>query len=99
MVSNKNFIMSSLRLFCLAILVIFRIGNNYALSLEKQDTVLLNKQLANAKYYLDRNPDSTYYFADKALKLSLKLSSLRHLTFANQYLGYYYTEKENFGKA
>jgi two-component system, NarL family, sensor kinase len=64
-----------------------------------KDTVVLQNLLTKARYYLNRNADSSYYFADKALKLSVKLSSIKHISIANQYLGRYYSGNEDFGKA
>jgi two-component system, NarL family, sensor kinase len=71
----------------------------YSRTAANKDTIQLNKYFSSTSYYLSRNPDSAYYFADKALKLSIRIESLKHKSIADQYLGYYFTEKENFGKA
>ena len=91
--------MSTFRFCCAVILVLLSFSFSYSQQVENKDTILINKFLFNAKHYQNRNSDSTYYYADKALKLSVKLSSPKHISIANQYLGRYYIEKEDFGKA
>lgn len=71
----------------------------YSQKIGETDTFLINKCLSEASYFLDRYPDSTFYFADKALKLSIKLLSPKHISKAKQCLGRYYINKEYFGKA
>lgn len=63
------------------------------------DTVLLNNLISESRrnYYL--NQDSSYYYADKALKLSSKLSYPKYISIANHIIGRYYENKEDFGKA
>lgn len=64
-----------------------------------EDTILLNQYLSETRRYFNANPDSNFYFVNKALELATKLKSQKHISLANQYLGRYYVSKEDLGKA
>jgi two-component system NarL family sensor kinase len=63
------------------------------------DTAVVNQYLAFAFKFKDTNPDSSFYFAQKSLDLSLSISSAKYISLAYQSLGRCYIIKEDFGKA
>jgi signal transduction histidine kinase len=65
----------------------------------KPDTVLLNGYLDEANRYFSINPDSSYFFADKAYKLAIEKKLEKYISKAFQQLGKYAMSKEDFSKA
>lgn len=63
------------------------------------DSIRIEFFLNESVRYQGKNPDSSFYYADKALKDAHKTGSSKYLSLANQRLGRYYISKENFGVA
>jgi two-component system, NarL family, sensor kinase len=66
---------------------------------EVADTSVVAGYLTEAKRNMTLIPDSSFFYADKALKLAVKLSSQEQISKAKQVLGKYFSQKEDFGKA
>jgi two-component system, NarL family, sensor kinase len=96
---NKIFRMNNLR--CLLIFCLLSFVSVFCLSQQNftSDTIKINQLLSKANYFKDANPDSSFFYAEKSMELSLKINSLKHISLANQSLGRCYTIKEDFGKA
>jgi len=92
--------MKEFRFFCFLTSFLFFCSNtSFSNNPQLADTVLVNKYISETNRYFNDNPDSTFYFANKALELATKLGSQEHIALANQYLGRYYISKEDLGKA
>jgi two-component system NarL family sensor kinase len=91
--------MNAFRFFCSLMLGLFYFSVCITQQVENKNALILDSLLQKAGYYLARNPDSSYYFADKALQIAIKISSLKHISVANQNMGRYYINKEDFKKA
>jgi signal transduction histidine kinase len=68
----------------------------YSRQYEPKDSVRLQKLLFKADSFQNINPDSSFFYADKVLE---KSSDPRLSSKANQCIGHYYIQKEDFGKA
>ena len=91
--------MDAFRFFCTLTSGLFYFSVCFSQQVENKNTAILDSLLQKAGYYLARDPDSSYYYADKALEISTKVSSLKHISIANQHIGRYYINKEDFEKA
>ena len=63
------------------------------------DTVKISQLLSKASYFKSVNYDSSLSYTMKAVRLSMKAASLRHISMAEQNLGDYYLSKERFRDA
>jgi signal transduction histidine kinase len=91
--------MKLFRLYLLASLLLF-INNHFSpISASVPSDTLIESYLAKSVHYTDRLPDSSYYFANKAMELARAKSAPAYISKASQALGKYFTNKEDFGKA
>jgi len=71
----------------------------YSQAILTKDTLIINQLLSKANQFKGINPDSSFYYAEQSLALSLKCFSAKHISFASQAIGKCYILKEDFGKA
>ncbi len=65
----------------------------------RADTLKISKYLSTARGFQTENYDSLLFFAQKALKLSLKITDLPGISRSIQILGRYYMMKEDYQNA
>lgn len=63
------------------------------------DTVKILQLLSKASYFRSVNYDSSFAYSTRAVSLSIKAVSLRHISMAEQNLGDYYLSKERYRDA
>ncbi len=66
---------------------------------KETDTTIINQLLAKAAYFKNINPDSSFFFTQKSMELSIKLASSKYISLSSQSLGKCYIFKEDFGKS